>query len=269
MHSNFDSALGSLTSGEGDIINLWLEGWTKMGGTYSQLVENIKSEEHLPLDALKSLIALCGNKFSMEGIISESDFDSICKDFSRMGPSMDAALRPKILGRIEKWANFLRRCIPENDDVDSPDEGDIRFRVEQICACQGDMLSVTSQANSSRPSPVIWGAFAVNKDEVIFDPPLNVLRNAVVALGLGYYYHQLSNIRLLRVSYTPPDNEPLLVPTIGDAGSYEYFRPAQRRTEDLPAPHGWTKPLEKVEGIIPQPEIVHKNCNWVLSARPT
>lgn len=267
---HFSAAFELLDADDQKNVRAWLEAWSSAGGDVGQLAANVRAEAHLPDDQFQSLLRMCGAKFAASSALSVDEFGFFCRGFVQKGPEMDAKLRPAKLGRIEPLLKCADRCARHITDLDAKSVGEYRSELETHCSLHGRKIDLNSEVSASDPSAVVWGTFPVGGAEPLFSPPLDDFEHAVIALGMGKFWNRTTgwNLRpgtkLMFLRYAPPQGAPLLVPTVGDAEDYIYFRPAQRPDDGSSAPHGWTEPLDVRDGIVPQPEVVHQDCVWII-----
>jgi hypothetical protein len=260
----FRDAFTSLAAAEQNRVSRWLDGWEALGdGIHDQIVKNIRGESALSPPVLAELLKAAATCWA-SGTFESSHFSDLCKSYRRRGVVL-APPSPAWLGRVEKLENYIRRRMtaapPGITQDDVADELGMTATSSGTAPPQGGkdtLLKVTV-----RPGPLgrinesLFATFQRDRTSRPFVPPMSERDTAVNLLGLGY---TKSTDWVLAVVYEPGAAISLRVPTIGDAGSYHFFRPPPCAGSGDPD-CGVTCPLSVTydEGC---PEVVHEDCGW-------
>ena len=198
-------------------------------------------------------------------ILGDSFDEDVCPQGHRKGPEL-ASPAPVWIGRIERLERYLRcrKLIAHEASEEEVSEeigvGAIRSTDLPSQNPANNLLRVSVKAQpTTPPRDAVFATFPADRVSQPFASELGRRNEAVTALGLGHF----KDVDwLLAVLYQPGAAALRLhVPTVCDAGSFNYFRPAQPGATADPE-CGFTCPLPPPPDLAGQPEIVHQLCAW-------
>lgn len=185
------------------------------------------------------------------GIDIESEYDTMTIKYKLKGPTAQIPATATEFFKVIGETDYLE-IMAEIVGLDSSDLDDVKNRL--LLMDRDELLKKTSERfEIAAPGKVAWATF-FNDGFAKFVPGRTSARIIINDLGLGHYKDEAGC-----VSFEYDINghaEPIApyVPTVGDAGFYEYFRPTLEPDPD----YGTTYPLDGVTSKG-RPEIVHKN----------
>lgn len=245
----------------------WLSSWKTLGNPAAQIAENVENESALSEDRLADFLREAAERWRHGGISLDAFAEILCTPRQRYGGTLNPPA-PQWVGRVEKIGTFLyRRQQAEMGVSQESLLRELALAVNEPAALprQMDADLMMCAAVAALPmepeSGSIFTMFREDRTSAAFDDDLRRRERAIQLLGLGLFPQEAW---ALAITYQPgPAGLALHVPTICDAGSYHYFRPAPAAAGSDPE-HGLTCPLADCVGGAGKPEVVHRDCGWLF-----
>ncbi len=251
---SFNMALKKLDQARRMSVTNQLNVWSKepKQSATRQIAKNISRETGLPIARFTALLQDFADAL-VEPLEPLKAWEKACADHRFAISPLAASDRPLKMGRACKFDMFLRYSITSD-----------RTWKHSLTKYAGNSKPLTSFKNTLQlqylGGPVTFATF--NEADSTLDPfsDLPMDTDAIrTALGLGQDDHTSSSPYLLfRYDPESPSHLSLHRPSIADAGTFSYFRPAP----SVKNKYGQTLPIApNKRGLPSKPEIIHSQAS--------
>lgn len=257
----FTAALNSLTAALKAVVEDQLAVWDSgICPKWRRVAANIRSEVALTHADFNTLLTDFAMEITSAAASPEAGWENACRKNQFKGAIMPPPL-PTHLGRATPIGNYAKIISDSPSVISSPDECEKLLR--DILLVGGTPspreARILQRARLCWPHCVMWAAFDTAHPGVSpFDHIPKTTDAVRTALGLGECPETETLILMTYQTLGTGAPDTLHRPTIGEAGSYCWYRP----NPDSAANHGLTEPLPPNPlGLAPVPEMVHREIN--------
>ncbi|MBB5031439.1 hypothetical protein [Prosthecobacter vanneervenii] len=255
----FTAALDSLTAAHKTAVETQLSAWdTGPCPKWRRVAANIRAEVALQLADFTALLTDFATELAGVTVSPESGWVNACRRNQFRGAAMPPPL-PTHLGRAVPIGGYAK-IISESPSITlTPDMCEQMLRDIHLASGMPTPRETRILQQARLGRYVMWAAFdATHTTQSPFDHIPKTTDAVRTALGLGECPETETLILITYQSVGTGAPNPLHRPTIGEAGSYCWFRP----NPDAAAHHGLTEPLPPNPlGLAPVPEMVHREIN--------